>query len=94
MIEKQRIHMLIAEIDRISRPMTRRHPLVELRRTISFFIKNRQRARRNALIKAELIRLAETSPHLLQDIGYAGETDRSKATPLAGDDSLDEILKR
>ena len=84
--------MLIAETNRLSRLITRKHPLVELRRSISFFIKTKRRARHNALIKAELNRLAELSPHLLQDVGYVSESGR--ATPRSGDESLDNILNR
>lgn len=85
--------MDIAEINRMTHPMSRKHFLVELQQMISFFDKKRQPARRNALIKAELTRLAETSPHLLQDIGLIGEADYNKAAPLACNESLDEILK-
>lgn len=86
--------MLIAETNRLSRLITRKHPLVELRRSISFFIKTKRRARHNALIKAELNRLAELSPHLLQDVGYVSESGGGRATPRSGDESLDNILNR
>ena len=85
--------MLIAETNRLSRPMIRRHPLNEIQRSISFFIKKSVRARRARLIKAELKRLAETSPHLLDDIGLAGEAVTGRAVPKSGAENLDEILK-
>ena len=43
-------------------------------------ILDRKREWDHAMLEAELIRLAETAPHLLADIGFAVDPQRSNAT--------------